>query len=262
MTFPPKICFIGSGNLATQFSIALHEKGFEIVQVYSRTEEAASELARKLACAYTVQAANITSEADMYVCALKDSVITEVLRQAEPQIKGKLLVHTAGSVPMSLLEEFSENCGVIYPTQTFTKAKKVDFGKVPFLLEGSTNEVYSELEKIVATLSDNIYNVSSEDRKRIHLAAVFVCNFANHVFALGADLAKASGLPFEILLPLIDETAEKVHFVPPSKAQSGPAVRNDDNVMEMHRQMLEGSPQLLEIYNVLSRSIQCKAKQQ
>lgn len=255
-----KVCFIGAGNLATQLALALHAKGVRIVQVYSRTEESASALARQLAgeysCAYTTQVSQLTSEADLYICALKDSVIESVLQQTNGQLQDKILVHTAGSISMSVLQDFARQTGVLYPMQTFTKVKQVDFTKVPFLLEGSSVQVIDLLDDIIGLLSKNVYHVSSEDRKRIHLAAVFVSNFANHTYTLGAELAKDSGLPFEVLLPLIDETAEKVHSVPPQQAQSGPAIRHDANVMAMHQQMLEGKPMMQKIYELMSDSIQ------
>lgn len=257
-----KIVFIGSGRLATQLACALHAVGYSILQVYSRTETSAKELSDKLDCGYTTQADCITDQGDLYICALKDSVITEVLDQARKSLKGKVLVHTAGSLPMTLLEKYTVRCGVIYPMQTFSKEKKVDFTKVPFLLEGADDEVYSMLKETVSSLSQKLYQVSSEDRKKIHLAAVFACNFANHSYALADELLKKCGVPFDVLLPLIDETTEKVHTMEPAKAQSGPAVRYDQNVMEMHKMMLQDQPMMQQIYELMSSSIHQLAERQ
>lgn len=255
MTKQTKICFIGSGNLATQLSLALYDAGYTILQVFSRTESNAIELAEKLNCNYTTNATAITTMADLYICALKDSVITEVLDQAYNIIKNKVIVHTAGSISIDILSKYSINRGVLYPMQTFTKAKKVDFSKVPFLLEGSNAEVSDLLMNVSSSISSKLFKVNSEDRKKIHLAAVFACNFANHAYALGGELAKAAGVPFEVLLPLIEETSEKVHFIDPIQAQSGPAVRYDKNVMSMHEEMLKENPRMLDIYKIMSESI-------
>ncbi len=255
-----KICFIGCGRLATQLSSAMHSAGFHIVQVYSQTEASASRMAETLHCAYTTQAEAITTEADLYICALKDSVISKVLDQTGKRLSGKILAHTAGSIPMNVLRKYSDEIGVFYPLQTFSKDKKVDFSKVPFLIEGSTSNVEFTLKEVASQLSTHIYNVSSEDREKVHLAAVFVSNFANHAYALGAKLVENFGLPFSVLLPLIDETAEKVHHLSPIEAQSGPAVRGDENVMEKHRAMLEENSMERKVYDIMSESIQELAK--
>ncbi len=250
-----KVCFIGAGKLATQLSKAMRMVGYDIVQIYSRTEESAKSLAKDLQCAYTTNVDTLTTEADLYICALKDSVITEVLSKAEGFSDGKVLVHTAGSMPLDVLARYTENYGVLYPMQTFSKKKEIDFSKVPFLIEGSNNKVIESLKNIAEKFNSKSYIISSEDRKKIHLAAVFVSNFANHVYALGSDLVKSANVPFEVLLPLIDETAEKVHYMSPKEAQSGPAVRNDRNVIEMHRSMLKEDVNLLKIYEMMSESI-------
>lgn len=250
-----RVCFIGAGKLATQLSVAMRRVGYEIVQVYSRTEESARTLAEKLQCAYTTDAEMLSTEADLYVCALKDSVITTVLNQAKKSLKNKMLVHTAGSMPMDILASYTENFGVLYPMQTFSKTKTVDFSKVPFLIEGSNSQVVDYLKIIADKFGAKSYNVSSEDRKKIHLAAVFVSNFTNHAYTLGAKIVQSAGVPFEVLLPLIDETAEKVHCMTPKDAQSGPAVRNDQNVMAMHKAMLKDDENLLKIYEIMSESI-------
>ncbi len=250
-----KVCFIGAGKLATQLSKAMRIEGYDIVQIYSRTEDSAKSLAKALQCAYTTNVGMLTIEADLYVCALKDSVITEVLNKTKGFSKGKILVHTAGSMPLDILARYAENYGVLYPMQTFSKKKEVNFSKVPFLIEGSNSQVVENLSNIAEKFNSKSYIVSSEDRKKIHLAAVFVSNFANHVYALGSDLVQSVNVPFEVLLPLIDETAEKVHYMSPKEAQSGPAVRNDRNVIEMHLSMLKENENLMKIYRMMSESI-------
>jgi predicted short-subunit dehydrogenase-like oxidoreductase (DUF2520 family) len=250
-----KVCFIGSGRLATHLSVRMREVGFEIVQVYSRTERSARLLSEELGCAFTTCAKQLTNEADLYVCALKDSVIEEVLDQAVEVLKNKILVHTAGSIPATILAKYTDQFGVIYPLQSFSIGKNVDFSKIPVFIEGSSAYVVENLRLISEKISGKVYEMSSEDRKKMHLAAVFVSNFSNHVYALGDQLVKSAGVPFDVLLPLIEETAEKVHVMNPVDAQSGPAVRNDQNVMSEHLKMLESTPQLKRVYEVMSDSI-------
>ena len=226
------VVFIGAGNLATNLAKALYYKGFRIVQVYSRTEESARALAEK-----------------------EDAAFVELLPQITEGKQKSLLVHTAGSIPMSVWEGHVERYGVFYPMQTFSKQREVDFQEVPFFIEAKRAEDTELLKAIASTLSEKVYEADSEQRKSLHLAAVFICNFTNHMYALAADLLEKYNLPFEVMLPLIDETARKVHELAPRDAQTGPAVRYDENVMSNHLAMLVDSPALQEIYKLMSKSI-------
>ena len=137
----------------------------------------------------------------------------------------------------------------------FSKQREVKFDEIPFFIEAKTAEDVALLKAIAATLSDHVYEASSEQRKSLHLAAVFICNFTNHMYALAADLLEKYQLPFNVMLPLIDETARKVHELAPRDAQTGPAVRYDKNVIENHLAMLADLPALQEIYKLMSKSI-------
>ena len=238
------VVFIGAGNLATNLAKALYYKGFRIVQVYSRTEESARALAEKVEADYTTDLQEISKDAKLYIVSLKDAAFVELLPQITEDKQKSLLVHTAGSIPMSVWEGHAERYGVFYPMQTFSKQREVDFQEVPFFIEA-----------IASTLSEKVYEADSEQRKSLHLAAVFICNFTNHMYALAADLLEKYNLPFEVMLPLIDETARKVHELAPRDAQTGPAVRYDENVMSNHLAMLVDSPALQEIYKLMSKSI-------
>ena len=145
--------------------------------------------------------------------------------------------------------------GVLYPMQTFSKQREVDFGQIPFFVEGNSEEDVRLLKDIASALSEKVYEASSEQRKSLHLAAVFTCNFTNHMYVLAAELLKKYGLPFEAMLPLIDETARKVHELEPLAAQTGPAVRYDENVIDEHLRMLADEPQMLELYREISENI-------
>ena len=248
------IVFIGAGNLATNLAKALYYKGFRIVQVYSRTEESARALAEQVEAGYTTDLQEISKEARLYIVSLKDAAFVELLPQITEGKQDALLVHTAGSIPMSVWEKYAERYGVFYPMQTFSKQREVNFREIPFFVEAKRPEDVELLKAIAATLSDNVYEITSEQRKSLHLAAVFICNFTNHMYALAADLLEKYNLPFDVMLPLIDETARKVHELTPHEAQTGPAVRYDENVISNHLAMLADSPALQEIYKLMSKS--------
>lgn len=249
------IAFIGAGNLATNLAKALYRKGFRIVQVYSRTRESAQELAQEVEAAYTTDLQAVTKEAQLYIVALKDAAFVELLPEIVAGKGNALWVHTAGSIPMDIWQGHVARYGVLYPMQTFSKRHEVDFGQIPFFVESNSEEDVQLLKDIASDLSEKVYEASSEQRKSLHLAAVFACNFANHMYALAAELLKKYGLPFEAMLPLIDETARKVHELEPLAAQTGPAVRYDRNVINEHLRMLAGEPHMKELYQEISEDI-------
>lgn len=249
------IVFVGAGNLATNLAKALYRKGFRIVQIFSRTEESARSLALQVEADYTTDLKELTGDAKLYIVSLKDAAFVELLPQIAEGKDHALLVHTAGSIPMSVWEGHTQRYGVFYPMQTFSKQREVKFDEIPFFIEAKTAEDVALLKAIAATLSDHVYEASSEQRKSLHLAAVFICNFTNHMYALAADLLEKYQLPFNVMLPLIDETARKVHELAPRDAQTGPAVRYDKNVIENHLAMLADLPALQEIYKLMSKSI-------
>lgn len=250
-----KIVLIGAGNVATHLGVGLQRGGCRIVQVYSRTEKSASELASRLSVPYTTSFAEVTAGADMYIVALKDDAFQEQLPNIIKGREGALFVHTAGSLPMSLWENRVTRYGVLYPMQTFSKQREVDFAKVSFFVEASGDEELQMLKEMAGLLSPNVYEATSGQRKYLHLSAVFACNFVNHMYAVSACLLKRKGLPFEAMLPLIDETARKVHELSPLKAQTGPAVRNDASVMRSHLELLADEPAFRELYEKISGSI-------
>lgn len=254
--YSPKIVFIGCGNLATHLSQALKKAGLEIVQLYSRTETSAHALSVRLGnIPYTTDLTKIDGSADLYVCAVKDSVIDEVLEEAVT-IRGKRIVHTAGSVNAKVLSSYTSQYGVFYPLQSFSKSKEVDFFKIPLFIEASDSLFLQDLKFLADKIVENSYELDSESRKKIHLSAVFVSNFVNHLYAIGEKMMGESGVPFEALLPLIEEVAEKVHTVSPIASQTGPAIRKDENVLSMHEMMLQDHPDWLILYKTLTASIQ------
>lgn len=249
------IVFIGAGNLATNLAKALYCKGFRIVQVYSRTEESARTLAQAVEAAYTTDLSSVAGDARLYIVSLKDAAFVELLPQIVSGKKGALWVHTAGSIPMNIWEGQADRYGVFYPMQTFSKQRAVDFQDIPVFVESNSVEDIRFLKEIASALSERVYEATSEQRKSLHLAAVFTCNFTNHMYALASDLLKKYQLPFEVMLPLIDETARKVHELEPRLAQTGPAIRYDENVINSHLQMLADEPEMHEIYELISKNI-------
>ncbi|RHJ92562.1 Rossmann-like and DUF2520 domain-containing protein [Parabacteroides bouchesdurhonensis] len=247
-----RVVFIGAGNLATRLSLKMQRVGMTIEQVYSHTPEHAKSLADKLHSSWTTELENITAEADLYVFSLKDKVLQEVISGVKPN--NGLWIHTAGSMPMNVFEGYTNNYGVLYPLQTFSKEREVNFSVVPFFLEANSLENKEILFKIASLLSDNVQFLSSEKRKYLHLAAVFACNFTNHIYTLAGKILAEQKIPTDVLLPLIDETAAKIHSMSPAMAQTGPAIRYDENVINKQLTMLD-DPEMKAIYQLISRSI-------
>lgn len=248
-----KVVFIGSGNVATHLSAAMQKAGYTIEQVYSRNGTNARILADRLHCARTAKTGEIISTADLYVFAVKDDALPDLVAQIP--VSNGLRIHTAGSVPMDVFKGCAAHYGVLYPLQTFSKNRDTDFRRVPCLIEAHLPEDEVRLYEIAGRLSDNVQTLSSEKRKRVHLAAVFACNFTNHMYALAGRLVREQGLPADILLPLIDETAAKIHALSPSGAQTGPAVRGDRQVLDRHLALLSGDPAMREVYQLISNHI-------
>lgn len=248
-----KFVFIGAGNLATHLSKRLKQQGFDVLQVYSRTEKSAKELAGKIDAGFTNSLKAISKEADIYVIALKDSAYNDVLPQIE--FGNKLVVHCSGSMPMSVLENFAKNVGVIYPLQTFSKKREINFAEIPVFVEGNSENNEKQLIEIARKISDSISVMDSEKRLFLHIAAVFACNFVNHFYFRASEVLSEKNIPFDVLKPLIMETALKVQEMEPSTAQTGPAVRFDEKVINKHLEALEFDSKARELYNSISKSI-------
>ncbi len=246
------IVFIGAGNLATSLAKEMYRLKFNISQVYSRTKESASLLADQLNCPWTISTDEINPDADWYIFSVKDDALTDLITHIKPN-KG-LWLHTAGSMPASVFEGAAERYGVLYPLQTFSKQRSVDFSKIPFILEANNDKDLELLKSISRRITRDIRVLNSEERKQIHLSAVFACNFANHMWSLAWKLLEDKQIAPDILLPLIEETTAKIHELSPVKAQTGPAVRFDENVMNKHLDLLE-EEELKAIYRLLSQSI-------
>jgi predicted short-subunit dehydrogenase-like oxidoreductase (DUF2520 family) len=253
-----KAIFIGSGSVATHLSLALKEKGITISQVYSRTQSNAELLAKKLDCPYTTEVYDIKTDGDIYFYALQDTAFKRFIRDFD--MPDAIHVHTAGSVSVSEFNGFAIKYGVFYPLQTFSKDKAVDFKEIPICIEASNTEIQQQLHEIAKLLSEKIYIITSEQRKKLHLAAVFACNFTNYMYDISSKLLEDSGILFEIIQPLIAETADKIKTLTPYDAQTGPAVRYDESIIKKHLYMLNKKTEYKKIYKLLSKSINKRHK--
>lgn len=247
------VVFIGAGNVATHLAIAFRNEGLRIECVYARTEESASRLAEKVFSGYTTDIADVPGNADLYIFSLKDSIIGDLVRALK--VKNKLIVHTSGTVPMDVMKEGSSSYGVFYPLQTFIKERKVFFRDIPVCIEASGREELVKLRELALKISDDVREFTSEQRRVIHLSAVVACNFTNYMYAIAEGILQKYDIPFDILYPLINETAHKVRNVKPMFMQTGPAMRGDMEIIEKHLEMLSELPDYKEIYKIISDSI-------
>ncbi|MCC8188092.1 MAG: DUF2520 domain-containing protein [Bacteroides sp.] len=250
------VVLIGAGNVATGLGCALHRRGIPVSQVFSRTQESARALAEKIGAEAVSSWELLRNDADLYIVSLPDEVMTREVSRIAKGREHALLVHTAGSVPMQVWEGYTARYGVLYPLQTFSKAREIDLSRVPLFIEANSPQDTLFLREWASELSEQVYEADSDQRKALHLSAVFACNFVNHLYAIADEWLESHGLPFEALLPLIDETARKVHTLSPRQAQAGPAVRHDEATIQVHLKALEGLPEWQQLYERLSRDIQ------
>lgn len=249
-----RITLIGSGNVAQHLIKAFTKSELvEIVQVYSRKKETLASL---------IEFDKITSdfedlkEADLYIISVSDKAISEVSKQL--LFQNRIVVHTSGAASLDVLDSKNRK-GVFYPLQTFSKSKAVDFSTIPICLEAENTFDFKVLETLAKGISNAVFPINSEQRKALHVAAVFVNNFTNHLYQIGQEICVEHQVPFEVLKPLIQETAEKINMLPPVEAQTGPAKRNDFNTIEAHLNYLTDENQK-EIYKILTQSIQNNGK--
>lgn len=227
----------------------MQEAGFDIIQVYSRTATSASSLGCRLGCEWTDRLEAVRDDGDLYVFAVRDDALPEVIGGMRPN--GGTWIHTSGCMPMEVFAGATEQYGVIYPLQTFSKGRTISFASIPLFIEGCSEATSAALRAVAERLSSEVHDLSSAQRRRLHPAAVFACNFTNRMYAVAFRLLEEQGLDGRLLLPLIDETAAKVHALHPTAAQTGPMVRGDVKVMEDHLSMLADET-VREIYKAVS----------
>ncbi|MDD3787413.1 MAG: DUF2520 domain-containing protein [Petrimonas sp.] len=252
-----RIVFIGSGNVATHLARALKNAGHEIAQVYSRTQEHAAALAQATGAEFTSELSEIRTGADTYVFSVKDDALEPLLRNM-PETNG-IWLHTAGSVPADIFRSHVSDYGVLYPLQTFSKKREVNFSEIPLFIEANNEGTSRKIEQLAKSISEDVRYLSSEKRQYLHLSAVFACNFSNHMYVLASEILAAQGIEFDVLKPLIAETAAKVAEMAPKQAQTGPAVRFDEKIIEKQIRLLNDDT-TKNLYRLISESIHKRSK--
>ncbi|QQQ27132.1 Rossmann-like and DUF2520 domain-containing protein [Chryseobacterium indoltheticum] len=238
---------IGSGNVAYHLAKASIQNGISIDQIFGRNEKELQKISSELNISYSTE--NL-QDADLYIICVSDNSIEDVSKIIAK--KDCLVAHTSGSLPKEILiGEYRKSS--FYPLQTFSKTKNLDYKKIPFFIETENEEDQRILTDLASKISDNVMESTHEKRKYIHLTAVFACNFVNHLFARAKEISDAQEIPFDYFLPLINETVQKISEIEPKSAQTGPAVRNDKRILELHEQLLKDES--LEIYKTMNHSI-------
>jgi predicted short-subunit dehydrogenase-like oxidoreductase (DUF2520 family) len=248
------IVIIGSGNVAAVLGRKFKASGHNILQVFSRNAAAASALAYEWDTESTNYKSMINRNADIYLVAVADDAIAEVIDQLK--LPGKIVAHTAASVPKEVLKNVSPHYGVFYPLQTLRKEMK-GLPDIPVFFDGSDEKTRMQLEVLARSIaSEKVIQAGDTERLKLHVAAVIVSNFTNHLFALAEEYCLKEGLDFKQLLPLIEETIARIKDVSPREAQTGPAVRHDGETIHRHLELLKDHPALKNIYVLLTESIQ------
>ena len=249
-----RIALVGAGNVATCMGPRLKAAGHDIVCVYSRTMQSASVLAGRLGTEAVTSLADMP-QADVYLTMLKDDALLELAADIVRGREKSLFLHTAGSIPMSVWTDAgARDCGVLYVMQTFSKTSVIEWGKVTAFIEGASDSI----RELALSLTPNVVGLSSDGRRRLHLAAVFANNFSNHMFTISQRLMEKDGVPFSVMLPLVREEVRKLESMSPSDAQTGPAVRGDRAVVEEHMALLADEPAWARLYELISKDINDK----
>lgn len=253
------IVIIGAGNVGTRLAIALQKAGCQITQIAGRREDAVKSLASDLGCPWTLSSEEVIKRQDLYLLALPDQALDEILPRLG--LSDELIVHTSGSLPMEVLSPYSDNIGVFYPLQTFTRSRKIDLCEVPFMIEANRIDNEELLILLANKLSRNVKVANSEQRQAMHIGAVFASNFSNHMYDIANQLFNDYGFDFDLLAPLILETAKKAIEMGPRNAQTGPALRMDMKVIEKHLAMLRNRPEAYELYKRISENIKDQSEE-
>jgi predicted short-subunit dehydrogenase-like oxidoreductase (DUF2520 family) len=243
------IILLGSGNVATHLGIALKNSNYTIVQVYSKSIENAKILAKKLDAQFTNNLSKLKSS-DLIIVCINDDAILSVLSQ----IKNTAIVHTSGSIGLDVFKQKFTNYGVFYPLQTFNKEIDINISEIPFCIEGNSLEFEKQLIKIAKALSNNVVKMNSQQRKQLHIAAVFACNFSNHMYSIADDLLAKKNIDFKILLPLIRKTNTNLENYRPKEVQTGPAKRKDIAIIQEHIATIKEN-EIKELYHRISDNI-------
>ena len=245
-----RVVILGSGNVATSIALALKDR-CELVQIYSRSLENAQSLAKQVGCDASSTLKDVAPDADVYIVSVKDDAIASVV-YAVPD-NGALWLHTSGSTPIEVFQNKRTSYGVLYPMQSFSKSRPADMSEVHFFVEGNDSIITQDIKELASLMTRNVHEATSAEREKLHIAAVFACNFANHMFTLSSEVLDEAGLPFDAMLPLIKTTVAKLDNMTPQESQTGPAARGDMKIIDKHLSSLHGDKR--KIYKLLSKDI-------
>jgi len=242
------VVVLGTGNIAEHLCRAFSaSKSVQLKQVYGRN---ASSLKKFGSFTETCNDPKDIKEADIYLLAVSDTAIASVSKLISH--KTGIVAHVSGAISISVIA--AENSGVFYPLQTFTKGKTLDFKPIPLCIEGNNKTSFKQLNRLAHAVSDQVHEISSDQRKKLHLAAVFANNFTNHLYTISEEICADSSIPFSLLHPLVMETAEKIKSISPKDAQTGPARRGDQKSIQNHLELLKTKKQT-ELYTIFSQAI-------
>jgi predicted short-subunit dehydrogenase-like oxidoreductase (DUF2520 family) len=247
-----QIVIIGTGHVATVLGRLCVARGHQVLQVYGRYQHHAESLAAELGAQPAWEPAQIRRKADLCIVALADAALAD-LGQWMPRVDA-LVAHTAGSVPIDVLKPVSDRYGVLYPLQSLRKNQE-RLPDIPFLVQGSDREAEHQLRAFARSLGSDVHHAGESDRRKLHLAAVFTSNFANHLFARAQDYCRQEGVEFRMLLPLLEETVARMDKEDPANLQTGPALRGDNATIQAHLAMLAPYPEMRELYEILTKAI-------
>ena len=233
-----QIVLIGSGNVAFHLAKAFTEAQIPISQIFGRNTTELQKISEQFSIPFSTET---LVDADLYIISVSDSSIAEV--SSLIQNENALVAHTSGSVSREALSG-NYRKSVFYPLQTFSKSKNLDYSKIPFFIDAENENDEEILKNLASKISKNVMLANDEKRKYIHLTAVFACNFVNHLYARAKEISDSQGIPFDYFLPLIDETTQKIHELEPKLAQTGPAIRNDEKVLKLHKSLLTDEEKL------------------
>lgn len=258
MKKPTTITCIGAGNVATRLVVALHDKGLQVRQIISKHGQSAARLARLVnAPVHGHDMSKLDDESDFYLVAVKDDDIPVVLKDLPFCLTGdQVLMHASGSFNENELADYARHVGCFYPLQTFRKDIKTDLLHTPFLINGNDGETLQKIHTLASLISDHVKVYSFIDRHNIHVAAVIVNNFTNHLFTMTKSYCEKNQVDFNDLWPLIEEGIRNARRFGPENVQTGPAIRGDNTTITNHLRKLEGLPDLANIYKLLTVSIQ------
>jgi len=248
-----RITFIGSGNVATRLAIAFYKKGKQINQIYDRNIDKAAFLSKKVKAQAVDKIENLSTDTDIVIIAVHDDAIEKIALKI--LFKKSIVVHTSGVTDISILNACSKKIGVLYPVQTLKNNRSISLSKVPFCIEANNKQNLNLLKNLVSTISNDVREISSEERKSIHLAAVFACNFTNYFYSIAFDLLIKKNINPDILQSLIEETAERIKIDEPKHLQTGPAYRNDQSTIKKHIELLKSYSEYSDIYKIITQSI-------